>query len=344
MTRNAVHRDAGLRRRVRADDERRSTRRALLITLGAGALAPRATFAQQPAKIRRIGRLMPSTPSASLSTDDGFRQGLRDLGWVEGQNISIESRYAEGKAERFRELAAELVRLKVDVIVTASTPATLAAKNATSIVPIVMVTTGDPVRTGLVASLARPGGNVTGLSVLTQELGGKQLELLREAAPAVSRAALLFNAADPSEALTLKQIQGVARTLGVTLQAVDVRTVGDLDSAFAAMRKERAGALLVLPDPTFFTHRERIVALAAKNRLPVIYGMSEFVDAGGLMFYGATLSNQHQHAATFVDKILKGAKPADLPVEQPTKFELLDRKSTRLNSSHIQKSRMPSSA
>jgi putative ABC transport system substrate-binding protein len=249
---------------------------------------------------------------------------LKDLGWVEGQNIVIEWRFAGGRAERLPDLAAELVRLQVDLIVVPSTPPALAAKNATKTIPIVTVGVGDPVGLGLVASLARPGGNITGLTgVVTPEIAGKQLELLKEAVPKVSRVAVLWNPATPGNALALRETEIAARVLGVELQLLEARSLNDFDSAFAAMTAKRAGALLVLGDVMFVTHRIRLAELVAKSRLPAMYGLREYVEAGGLMSYGPIASELFRRAATYVDKILKGAKPADLPVEQPTRFELV---------------------
>jgi ABC-type uncharacterized transport system substrate-binding protein len=279
--------------------------------------------AQQPKKSPRIGRLSPISASAGLPIEEAFRQGLRDLGWIEGQNIVIEYRYAEGKAARLPELAAELVRLRVDLIVAGSTPGILAAKNATGAIPVVMVTTGDPVVNGLVASLARPGGNVTGLTALSQELSGKRLELLKEAVPSGARVAVLSDPAVPDSGPALKGAKAAARALGVRLQELEVRDPNEFEKAFVAMARERAGALMVLGGIIFNAHRERIVELTAKSRLPAIYDLREYVEAGGLMFYGATLPDMYRRAATYVDKILKGAKPANLPVEQPIKFEFV---------------------
>jgi len=300
-------------------------RRELLIAMGAGALAaPLASLAQQPlAKVRRIGRLAPATPAFTSLPDEGFVQGMRELGWVEGGNIASEYRYANGVLERLPALAAELVRLKVEVILAGSTPAIVAAKNATATIPIVMVTTGDPVAGGLVASLAHPGGNVTGVTALSQELGGKALDLLKQAVPGISRVAVLGGPAYPSMGTGARAIESAARALGVTLQTIVARTPAEIDGAFAAMRQQRVDGLLVLPDPMFNVDQNRIPALAARHRLPAIYELREFVDAGGLMFYGATLRDMYRRAAVFVDRILKGAKPGELPIEQPTKFELV---------------------
>jgi putative ABC transport system substrate-binding protein len=282
--------------------------------------APLAAPAQQPGKTARIGFLFFVT---SPSLDEAFRQGLHELGYVEGQNIAIEYRSAEGKDERLPGLAAELVRLKVDVIVAASPPATEAAKGATSTIPIVFAVSGDPVAAGLVASLARPGGNITGLATISGDVLGKQLELLKGVAPKVSRVAVLQNPSNPGHALMLPQAEGAARALGVQLQVLKARTPSEIEAAFAAMSSQRAGGVLVLRDALFRAQRAQIVALAAKRRLPAVYGLREEAEAGGLMAYGASVPHMFRRAATYVDKILKGAKPADLPVEQPTKFELV---------------------
>ena len=282
--------------------------------------APLDADAQPAGRNPRIGILRPGSPPDPLL--DAFRQGLRELGYEEGRNISIEYRWAEGRDERFPGLAADLVRLKVDVIV-AGAGAVEAAKHATTTIPIVMPVSNDPVRVGLVASLARPGGNVTGLTSLSGQLPGKWMELLKETLPRVSRVAVLWDAAgDPSQVTTS---EAAARSLGVRLQMLKVgdRTAG-FEPAFAEARKNDTGALIVLGSPFIYGHRARLVELAAKYRLPTIYPQREFViGAGGLMSYGADYRHQFRRAATYVDKILKGAKPADLPIEQPTKFELV---------------------
>jgi ABC-type uncharacterized transport system substrate-binding protein len=281
--------------------------------------------AQQPKKVHRIGVFLPVTASAGAHLIEAFRQGLHEYGYIDKQNIALEYRYAdaEGKPERLKDLAAELVSLKVDVIVAGSTPGVMAARNATGSIPIVMVTTGDPVAGRLVASLARPGGNITGLTALGQELGGKRLEVLREAVPKASLVAILSNPENPDTELSLKGAQVVARALGVRLRVQEVRVPTEFEKAFEAITREGAGALMVLPDPMFVSQRERIVALAAKKRLPAMYAHREFFDVGGLMFYGASLADMWRRAAIYVDKILKGAKPSELPVEQAKKFELL---------------------
>jgi len=306
-----------------------TTRRAFIGTLAGGLLAaPLAAEAQQAAKVTRIGYLSPNL-AASPHLPEAFRQGLRDLGYVEGRNVVIEYRDAEGKPERLPALAAELVALKVDVIVApASTLAALTAMQATKTIPIVFAGVGDPVTSGLVTSLARPGGNVTGLTGLGPELVGKRLELLTQAVPGVSRVAVLSRPGALGERTDkdmLKGVEGAGRALGVRLQFVEARGRGpeDFDRAFSDMTRARASALTVLPSAMFFNERRRLVDLAAKNRLPAVYPLREFVDAGGLMSYGPNFADLFRRAATYVDKILKGAKPGDLPVEQPTKFELV---------------------
>jgi putative ABC transport system substrate-binding protein len=290
---------------------------ALLLALCASAQA------QQATKIPRIGALVPASASAAPELVEALRQGLREHGYVEEQNITLEPRYAEGKIERLAGFAAELVRLKADVIVVGSTPGIIAVKNTTGAIPIVMVTTGDPVAGGLVASLARPGGNITGLTALGQELSGKRLEVLKEAVPKVSRVAVLSNPTNPDSGMSLKGVEVAARALGVQFRVQEVRDPTEFDKAFETITREGARALMVLPDPMFVSQRGRIVALSAKSRLPAMYAHREFVDAGGLMFYGASLADMWRRAATYVDKILKGTKPADLPVEQPKKFEFI---------------------
>ena len=290
-----------------------------LVMLGASLMAE----AQQPEQIARIGRLSPLSASADAPVREGLRQGLRDLGWVEGQNLTIENRFAEGNVRRLPELAAELVRLKVDVIVTGSVPAAAAAKSATATIPIVMVMTGDPVASGLVASLSRPGGNLTGMTLLGLELSAKRLGLLKEAVPDATRIAVLLDPTFPDSGPSLKRLEGAAQALGVQLRIQEVRDPSEFEKVFAMMSRERAGALMVQTDPVLYTYRRRIVELVAKSRLPAMYAMREYMDAGGLMFYGASLPDMHRRAATYVDKILKGARLGDLPIEQATKFELV---------------------
>ena len=279
--------------------------------------------AQQTGKVPRIGAFVPASASAAPQLVEALRQGLREHGYVEQQNITLEPRYAEGKIERFADFAADLVRLKADVIVVGSTPGIIAVKNTTGAIPIVMVTTGDPVASGLVASLARPGGNITGLTALGQELSGKRLEVLKEAVPKVSRVAVLSNPTNPDSALSLKGIEVAARALGVQFRVKEVHDPTKLDKAFEDITREGATALMVLPDPMFVNESGRIVALSAQSRLAGMYPYREFVDAGGLMFYGASLADMWRRAATYVDKILKGTKPADIPVEQPKKFDFI---------------------
>jgi putative ABC transport system substrate-binding protein len=278
--------------------------------------------AQQTGKVPRIGILAPGSSTFPTSAyHDSFRQGLRELGYIEGKNIFIEIRYAEGKQDRLSDIATELVKLKVDVIVTATRPGVLAAKNATSAIPIVFAAVGDPVRAGLVSSLARPGGNITGLSIIETELFGKRLELLKETFPKITRVAHFRDATSPGTGSA--EMQATASALGLQLQSLEVRSAKDFDGAFEAILKERAQALTATASPVISINQQRIVAFAATNRLPAIYPYSEVIDAGGLMFYGVSFSDLFRRAATYVDKILKGAKPADLPVEQPSKFEFV---------------------
>ena len=283
-----------------------------------------AVEAQQPKKVPRIGYLSVSSPSAMSTRTEAFRQGLRELGYVEGKNIVIEWRSAEGKRDRLPSLAAELVRLKVDIIVTAGPPATRSAKEATVTIPIVFAQDGDPVASGFVASLARPGGNITGLSTLAPELSGKRLELLKEIVPRLSRVAVLGNSTNPANAQVLKETELAAGVFGVKLQYLDVLDPKDIETAFRAASKGRADAVLMtVSGGVVLSQRTQVVELAAKSRLPAVYIIREYVETGGLMSYGVSLIDLDRRAATYVDKILKGAKPADLPVEQPTKFEFI---------------------
>jgi putative ABC transport system substrate-binding protein len=292
--------------------------------LAVGALfASLAAEAQPAGKVHRIGYLSTGT-AASNPFFEAFRQGLRQAGWAEGQNCVIEYRSADGRFDRLPERAAELVRLKVDVIVASPTPAAVAAKNATGTIPIVMVNTADPVGLGLVSSLARPGGNVTGLSwSVGLETIGKGLELIKETIPSVRRVAVLSNPANPAQTLAVRDVKVAARSLGVQLQLLEARGPDEFDGAFAAMARERAGALLVMPDSMLVSHGARLAELAARSRLPAAYGARPHVEAGGLMSYGPSLVANSRRAALFVDRILKGARPADPPVEQPTTFELV---------------------
>jgi putative tryptophan/tyrosine transport system substrate-binding protein len=287
------------------------------------ALCPSAE-AQQPTKVPRIGYLTGATPDGQSARIEAFRQGLRELGYVEGKNIVIEYRYAELKPDRLLALAAELVRLKVDVIVTSAAGMTRAAKNATNTIPIVFKQDGDPVANGFVASLARPGGNITGLSNLSPEISGKQLELLKEIIPKLSRVAVLgTSATNPSNAQQLREIELAAGAFKVKLQYLAVLNPQDIETAFRAAGKGHAEAVLVLPGSIFNSHRTQIAKLAVKSRLPAMYSHSGYVVDGGLMTYAASQRDLDRRAATYVDKILKGTKPADLPVEQPKKFEFI---------------------
>jgi putative ABC transport system substrate-binding protein len=288
--------------------------------------APCGALAQPPAKVYRLGYLsMGSTGSSYLRPLDAFRQGLLELGWVEGKNIVIEYRWAEGRTDQLPRLAEELVRLKVDVIAAGPTPAAIAARNATRTIPIVGMSLVEPVAVGLIQSLSRPGGNVTGTTYgVDTGIFGKQLELLREVAPKVQRVAVLTNPGNsPSQPLILDGIKTAARSLGLQLQMLEARQPGEFDAAFAAMSTHRAGAVLLPGDPMHFLHREQLANLAVKSRLPSMSTQWQWVEAGGLLSYGPSLPDVYKRAATYVDKILKGAKPADLPVEQPTKFELV---------------------
>jgi putative tryptophan/tyrosine transport system substrate-binding protein len=299
-------------------------RRTFLACTGAVLLAaPVAAEAQQAGKVPRIGFLTTPSSTAAAYYLEAFREGLRELGYVEGKTIAIEYRFAEGRAERLPALAAELVRLKVDVIVTGGPPAPEEAKQATSTIPIVFAVAGDPVGEGLVASLARPGGNITGLASIAAEVVGKQLELLKEVVPKVSRVAVLLNPSHSAHPLMARQAEGAARALGVQLHILQAGSPAEIDAAFAAMRSQRVGGVLVLRGSLFLAQRTQIAALAAKSRLPAVYGTREEAEAGGLMAYGASLPLLYRRAATYVDRILKGAKPGDLPVEQPTIFELV---------------------
>jgi putative ABC transport system substrate-binding protein len=283
--------------------------------------APLAAGAQQAGRIPRIGLLWSGAPSDPYA--QAFRQGLQELGYVEGKSIVLEDRSAEGRPDRLPTLAAELVRLQVDVILAAESETIRAAWQATKTIPIVMATSGDPVGLGVVASLAHPGGNVTGLSSISTELAGKRLELLKGLVPGVTRVAFVWNPDNPVQARMFTETEVAARSLGVQLQSLKVRGPSELDGALSAMTQERAGALIVVVDLLLFAHMRRIADLAVVSRLPAIAQRKEFAEAGGLMTYGPSYAGLFRRAATYVDKILKGAKPADLPVEQPTKFELV---------------------
>ena len=291
--------------------------------------APLTVAAQQIGRVRRIGYLAPGASAAGQSTMAAqsiaaFQQGLRELGWIEGQNIVIEYRFAEGRFERLPGLAAELARLGLDVIAATTTPAVVAARNATSTIPIVMFSVSDPIGLGLIATLARPGGNVTGLTYgVGVEIVGKQLELLKQTVPKVRRVAVLSNPANPSTAVAISNVKVAARSLGVELQLLETRDPGEFDGAFAAMAKERAGALLVVADPGFGVHGTRLADLATTYGLPSMHGVREMVEAGGLMNYGPSIPDNFRRGAGYVDKILRGSNPGDLAVQQPTKFELV---------------------
>jgi putative ABC transport system substrate-binding protein len=293
------------------------------MALGVALLAVSATVDAQPtAKIQRIGYL--GSGSSTSGFHEQFRLGLRELGWIEGQNIAIDYRFAEGRFDRLPELAAELIRLKVDIIVAQPTPAALAARNSTTSIPIVMINVADPDKIGLVASLARPGGNITGTTFdVGLETFAKALELLKEAVPKAHHVAVLSNPANPAQALAIKYLKVAAESLGLRLLLLEVRGPDEFNRVFADAAKERVDALFVVAESLFLLHRTALADLALKYRLPTMYGVRESVAAGGLMSYGPSLAHNSRRAATFVDKILKGAKPADLPVEQPTKFELI---------------------
>jgi putative tryptophan/tyrosine transport system substrate-binding protein len=296
-------------------------RRDFIKAIVGSAAWPLAARAQQGGKKYIIGRF--NAGSATEPLNDVFTEILRELGWVEGENVVFERRYAENRLERLPELAADLVRLKVDVIVATGTLAPLAAKRATSTIPIVMTGAGDPLGTGLVDSLARPGGNVTGMSLMVPELGGKRLELLKELLPRLARVAVLWNAANPYSALVFKQVQAAGTVLGIEVQSLEVRQPDDFDGAFETVRRQHPDALMTVEDPLTINHRKRIADFAIGQLLPTLQGFREFVAAGALMSYGANVIDLARRAAGYVDKILKGANPADLPVEQPTKFDLV---------------------
>ncbi len=294
------------------------------ITLAVGILVAPLAAAQQPKKVYRIGFIQTSAPEEQVHLTKALDEGLRELGYVEGRNIVIERRFAGGKQERLPALAAEIVRLKVDVIVTGANPVIAAVKQATSTIPVVMAVSRDPVGAGFIASVARPGGNITGLTNdPTPEIIGKNLELLKEAVPGVSRVALLWNPVPPGARTYRDVVERAARKLGMAFQSVEVRGRNDFEGGFAAMVRERADGLVVLPDPVIFSARGQLGLLAMRHRLPAVTGLREFAEAGVLMSYGPNIAQQFRRAATYVDKILKGARPGDLPVEQPTKFELV---------------------
>ena len=298
------------------------TRRKLVLALGLGTLAaPLPSLAQQQAKVRRIGFLEPLAQDSALYRE--FLQGMRELGYIEGTNIAIESRFADGKFERFPGFAAELVKLNVDVLVVATTPAIQAAQQATATIPIVMVSVGDPVGAGFVASLARPGGNITGMSVLTQDVSPKLLEMLKATVPKLSRIAVLVNPANSNTAVSLKNIQAAAQQMSVKILPLEARTPSDIENAFAAMARQRPSAVMAPGDPFFRLQARHIADLALRHRLPSAFSNSEITEAGALMSYGPRLAENYRRAAIYVDKILKGAKPGELPVEQPTTFYMV---------------------
>jgi putative ABC transport system substrate-binding protein len=297
-------------------------RREFITLLGGAAAWPLAARAQQPGKPPTIALLGSTTPLVESQRVASFVQRLRELGWIDGRNVAIEYRWGEGRNERFAEIAAEFVRLKVDLIVASTTPAVIAAKQATSVIPIVFTTAGDPVGTGVVASLARPGGNVTGLSNQLSDTGSKRLELLREVVPSLRRLAIMGNVGNPGAVLDMREIQATAPMLGLEATTFEIRRAEDIAPVFEAL-KGRADALYLASDPLLNTNRIRINTLALGARLPTMHGVREYVEAGGLMSYGPNVVDQYRRAAELVDKILRGAKPGDIPVEQPTKFDLV---------------------
>jgi putative ABC transport system substrate-binding protein len=294
-------------------------RRAFITLLGGAAAWPLAARAQRAKKILRIGVLWPNPPAMF----DFMRQGLKDFGYVEGQNIAFEFRWAEGKLDQLPELAADLVRLQVDVIVTLAPQATLAAKQATQTIPIVFVAMGDPIASGVVTSLARPGANLTGTTRMLPEMSAKHVELLKEAVPSLTKLAVLWNPTNSSHQPALQAVHATARSLSLQIQPLEVRAASELDGAFDMIIRERADGVLFIADPVFFIHLKRMAELVGSKRLPAIANFIEFPKLGGLMGYAPSIPNEFRHAASHIDKILKGAKPADLPVEQPTKFQLV---------------------
>lgn len=295
-----------------------------LVALLSLLFVPLGADAQPTGKVYRLGFLASGTSTASVGMVEAFRDGMRELGWVEGRNVVVDYRFAEGRNELLPGLAAELVRKRVDLIVAANSPTAIAARNATSTIPIVMTSVSDPVRFGLVASLARPGGNVTGVTYSAGlEIFDKQLQLLLEAVPTAKRVAVLWNPSNPGHAAVVSNVQAAAQSLGLSVQLVEARSPDDFDGAFATMAKERSQALLVVSDAMFGSHASRLGELVTKSRLPSVHGTRSNVEAGGLILYGANILRQVRRSAVYVDKILKGANPADLPVEQPTMFDLV---------------------
>jgi ABC-type uncharacterized transport system substrate-binding protein len=299
-------------------------RREIITLFGVAAAWPLAARAQRPPNGRfRIGFLGNSTPTLEADLVEAFRKGLREFGYIEGQDIQIDYRWADGKYERFPTLLAEMIALKVDVIVTAGTPAALAVKRATSSIPFVMVAVGDPVGTGLVVSLGRPGGNITGLTSMAPELEGKRLEILKEVAPAISHIAVLWNPVNPFQTTSEKEVQAAARALGMKVLSLAARSLKEIEDAFEAIARERPGALFVLADRLFLHNRMQIMDFAIKHRLPGVHAYRELVEVGGLMSYGPSYTDMHRRAASYVNDILKGARPSDLPVQRPIKFDLV---------------------
>jgi len=299
-------------------------RRELIAALGGAAAWPLSARAQEGGRTYTIGIFSAGSEHAEIpALNAALFEALRELGWVEGKNVTFEHRYAENRLERLPELAADLVRRKVDVIAAAGTLAPLAAQRATTTIPIVMTAAGDPLGSGLVASLARPGGNVTGMSLMAPDLGAKRLELLREVLPRLSRVAVLWNADNPYSVLVFKETQAGGRTLGIEVRSLEVRGPDDFDSAFEAARGLRPDALITVEDPLTGDHRTRMAEFTSRQQLPSLHGIREFVAAGGLISYGSSIADLFRRAAYYVDKILRGAKPADLPVQQPTKFEMV---------------------
>ena len=280
-------------------------------------------YSQQGPKVARLGRLAPLSAATETRYREALLQGLREFGWIEGKNLEIEYRYADGQLNKLPALAADLVRRHVDLMVVGSTPGAFAAKQATSTIPIVMVTTGDPVVNGLVKSLARPGGNITGMTALAQELGAKRLEIFRETFPTAGVIAILANPDTPDTRPSVVGVENAARSLGIKVRLLQARDPAEISNAFATLKKDGVKTLMVLQDAMFVAQQKQIVDLAAKTQIPAIYAVQDFVEVGGLMFYGVDLTDMYRRAASHVDKILKGAKPADLPIEQPTKFELV---------------------
>jgi putative ABC transport system substrate-binding protein len=299
------------------------TRREFITLLGGAAAWPLVAHAQQSAKVRRIGFLGNSTEALEANLVGPFREGLREFGYEEGRNVEIEYRWAQGEYKRFPALIAELITAKVEVIVTAGTPASLAVKKATYSIPLVMIAVGEPVATGLVTSLARPGGNITGVTSISPEIEGKRLELLREVVPTVSYIAVLWNAGSPVQVIQERETKAAAQALAMKMLSLGVRTLEEIEEAFAAILRERPAALFVLADRLFLHHRQRIMDFATQHRLPGVHAYRELVEVGGLMSYGPSYAGMHKRAAYFVDRILKGSNPGELPVERPATFELV---------------------